>query len=83
VKGQNIARFLTEDLTVVKEMKSDDLEKAVETVDSSVSGLVVDRTVDQKLLDQLAVKGFTYIAAKDFRGIIKRPSSIRLMKMGS
>ena len=28
VKGQRLARFLTDDLTVVKELKSDELEKA-------------------------------------------------------
>jgi hypothetical protein len=54
----------------------------VETVDSSVTGLVADRTVDQKLLDRLVSKGLAYVAAKDFKGIIKRPLSIRLIKMG-
>ncbi|MDD1700275.1 MAG: DNA primase [Methanoregula sp.] len=83
VKGHRIARFLTEDLSVAKELKSDELEKAVETVDSSVTGLVVDRTIDQKLLDRLVGKSIAYVAAKDFKGIIKRPLSIRLMKMGS
>ena len=83
VKGNSLARFLTEDLTVVKELSSDEVEKAVETVDSSVTGLVVDRAVDQKLLDRLVGKGLSYVAAKDFKGIIKRPLSIRLMKMGS
>jgi hypothetical protein len=83
VKGHNLARFLTDDLTVLQELKSDDVEKAVETVDSSVTGLVVDRAVDQKLLDRLVGKGLAYVAAKDFKGIIKRPLSIRLMKMGS
>ena len=41
VKGHSLARFLTDDLTVIQELKSDDVEKAVETVDSSVTGLVV------------------------------------------
>jgi DNA primase len=82
VKGRSIARFLTEDLKVKKELKSDELEKGVDTVDSSVTGIVVDRSIDQKLLDRLVGKGLTYVAAKDFRGIIKRPLSIRLMKMG-
>lgn len=83
VKGHSLARFLTDDLTVIQELKSDDVEKAVETIDSSVTGLVVDRAVDQKLLDRLVGKGLSYVAAKDFKGIIKRPLSIRLMKMGS
>jgi len=83
VRGNSLARFLTDDLTVAKEMPSDEVEKAMESVDSSVKGLVVDRAVDQKLLDRLVVKGLAYVAAKDFKGIIKRPLSIRLMKMGS
>ena len=83
VKGNSLARFLTDDLAVAKELRSDEVEKAVETVDSSVTGLVVDRSVDQKLLDRLVGKGLAYVAAKDFKGIIKRPLSIRLMKMGS
>jgi DNA primase len=83
VKGNSLARFLTDDLTVAKELRSDEVEKVVETVDSSVTGLVVDRAVDQKLLDRLVGKGLSYVAAKDFKGIIKRPLSIRLMKMGS
>jgi len=83
VKGNSLARFLTDDLTVAKEMRSDEVEKAMESVDSSVTGLVVDRAVDQKLLDRLVGKGLAYVAAKDFKGIIKRPLSIRLMKMGS
>jgi DNA primase len=83
VKGTSLARFLTDDLTVIQELKSDDVEKAVDLVDRSATGLVVDRAVDQKLLDRLAGKGLAYVAAKDFKGIIKRPVSIRLMKMGS
>ncbi len=83
VKGNQLARFLTDDLTVVREMRSDDVETGVDSVDSSVTGLVVDRAVDQKLLDRLVGKGLAYVAAKDFKGIIKRPLSIRLMKMGS
>ena len=83
VKGSSLARFLTDDLTVAQELKSEEVDGAVDSVDSSVKGLVVDRSVDQKLLDRLVGKGFAYVAAKDFKGIIKRPLSIRLMKIGS
>ncbi len=82
VKGHSIARFLTEDLTVVKELRPDEVEKAIDTLDGTVSGLIVDRPVDQKLLDRLVWKGLSYVAAKDFKGVIKRPLSIQLMKMG-
>ena len=83
MKGQNLARFLTDDLSVVKELRSDEVEKAIETIEPTATGLVVDRPVDQKLLDRLVGKGLAYVAAKDFRGIIKRPTTIRLLKMGS
>jgi DNA primase len=83
VKGQNLARFLSDDLSVVKELRSDEVEKAIETIDTTATGLVVDRPVDQKFLDRLVSKGLSYVAAKDFKGIIKRPTTIRLLKMGS
>jgi DNA primase len=82
VRGHHLARFLGSDLTVLRETQSDEIEKAVDTIESPVTGLVVDRSVDQKLLDRLVMKGLEYVAAKDFKGIIKRPLTIRLMKMG-
>jgi len=83
VKGQQLARFLSPDLMIVRETKSDEIEKTIESIDGIVNGLVVDRSVDQKLLDKLVTKGLEYVAARDFKGIIKRPLAIRLMKMGS
>ena len=83
VKGQNTARFLNEELTIVRELRSDEVEKVIETIDAAATGLVVDRPVDQKLLDRIVGKGLSYVAARDFKGIIKRPLSIRLLKMGS
>jgi len=83
VRGRNVARFLNEDMGVIREIRSEEIEKAVETLDEPAAGVVVDRTVDQKLLDRLVWKGLEYVAAKDFKGIIKRPLNIRLMKMSS
>ncbi|MFA5236502.1 MAG: DNA primase DnaG [Methanoregula sp.] len=83
VKGRNLARFLDGDMAVIREIRSEEVEKAVETLDAPAAGLVVDRAVDQKLLDRLVWKGLEYVAAKDFKGIIKRPLNIRLMKMSS
>ena len=82
VRGQHLARFLSSDLLIVREIKSDEIEKTVESINGSVNGLVADRTVDQKLLDRLVMKGLEYVAARDFKGIIKRPLNIRLMKIG-
>ncbi|HNX18035.1 MAG TPA: DNA primase DnaG [Methanoregula sp.] len=83
VKGRNVARFLNEEMVVIREIQSDEVEKAVDTLETPAAGLIVDRSVDQKLLDRLVWKGLEYVAAKDFKGIIKRPLNIRLMKMSS
>jgi DNA primase len=82
VRGQHLARFLSSDLMIVREIKSDEIEKTVESINGSVNGLVADRSVDQKLLDRLVMKGLEYVAARDFKGIIKRPLTIRLIKIG-
>ena len=83
LKGRSLARFLDRDLTVIREIRSDEVEKAVETLEIPAAGLIVDRSVDQKLLDRLVMKGLDYVGARDFKGVIKRPVSIRLMKMSS
>jgi DNA primase len=83
VRGKKIARFLNSDMAVIRETTSDEVEKAVDTLDTPVTGIVTDRSVDQKLLDRLVYKGVEYVAAKDFKGIIKRPLNIRLMKISS
>jgi hypothetical protein len=83
VRGQHLARFLSSDLMIIREIKSDEIEKTVESINGSVNGLVADRSVDQKLLDRLVMKGLEYVAARDFKGIIKRPLTLRLMKIGS
>jgi len=82
IRDRNMARFISDDMAVVREVQSDELEKVIETIESAATGLVTDRQVDQKLLDRVAAKGLAYVAAKDFRGIVKRPLSVRLTKMG-
>ena len=83
VRGKSVARFLNEDMAVIREIRTEEIEKAVDMLDEPAAGVVIDRTVDQKLLDRLVWKGLEYVAAKDFKGIIKRPLNIRLMKMSS
>jgi DNA primase len=81
VRGHHIVRFLSPDNSVLKETSSDDLERALGEPDGEVAGIITDGEINQKLLDQMVGKGLEYIAAREFRGIIKRPLSIRLMKI--
>ncbi len=82
VRNHKIARFLSSDYGVLLESNADDLEGALRTLDGDVEGVVVDRVVDQKLLDQIGGKNLEFVAARDFKGIIKRPLSVRLIKIG-
>ncbi len=82
VRDRRIARFLSPDYTVLMESNAADVEGALQRLDGDVEGLVVDRVVDQRLLDQIGGRDLEFVAARDFKGIIKRPLSIRLIKIG-
>jgi DNA primase len=81
VRGHHIARFLSSDYTMLREIPSEDVEKALGDLDGDVAGLIVDGEVTQKILDLVVGKGLEYIAAREFRGIIKRPLSIRMIRI--
>ncbi len=82
VRDKKIARFLSPDYTVLLESNATDVEGALQNLNGDVEGLVVDRIIDQKLLDQIGGRDLEFVAARDFKGIIKRPLSIRLIKIG-
>jgi DNA primase len=81
VRGHHIARFLSSDLVIVKEIKTEDLDRVLDELNGDVAGVVTDDAVTQKLLDHMVGKGLEYVAAREFKGIIKRPLTIRLMKI--
>ncbi len=81
VRGKRIARFLSADLSVIREAKPDEIEKAAEELNGDIAGLITDGEVSQRVLDLMVSKGLEYIAARDFKGIIKRPLTIRLLKI--
>ncbi len=82
VRDRKIARFLSPDYAVLLESSATDLEGALQTLGGDVEGVVVDRVIDQRLLDQISGKNLEFVAARDFKGIVKRPLSIRLIKIG-
>jgi len=81
VHGHNIARFLSEDYGILREMKIGDIEPSLDEMNGDIKGVVLDSEVNQKLLDHLVESGVEYVAAREFKGIIKRPISIRLIKI--
>jgi DNA primase len=82
VRDRKVARFLTPDFTVLLECSAAEVESTLNTINGDVEGLVVDRVIDQKLLDRIGVRNLEFVAARDFKGIIKRPLSVRLIKIG-
>ena len=81
VRGHHIARFLSENYVLIREVKSGDIESSLDEMNGDVKGLVLDSEVNQRLLDHLVELGVEYVAAREFKGIIKRPMSIRLIKI--
>jgi len=81
VRGKRIARFLSTDLGVIRESKPDEVEKVARELNGDIAGLITDGEVNQRILDLMVNKGLEYIAARDFKGIIKRPLTIRLIKI--
>jgi DNA primase len=81
VKGREIARFLSSEFQVVEETMADSLEKMLKGLNGEVRGVVVDRVVNQHILDLCVGKGLEYVAAPAFSGIVKKPVSVRLIKM--
>ncbi len=81
VRGKGIARFLSADLSILQESAAAEIEHALSVLNGDVAGLVTDGSINQRLLDLLTGKGVEYVAAREFKGIIKRPLSIRLIKI--
>jgi DNA primase len=81
VRGKRIARFLSADLSILKESAPDEIEKVLSDLNGDVTGLITDGDINQRILDLVAGKGLEYVAARDFKGIIKRPLTIRLIKI--
>ncbi|WOF16005.1 DNA primase [Methanoplanus sp. FWC-SCC4] len=78
---KHISRFLSEDYEILNEYPSDEIEAALKKKPDNVAGVLTDRSVDQVLLDQIALQELDYIAAPDFKGIIKKPVSVKLLKI--
>lgn len=82
VRGKKSARLVNRDFGMIREFPLDDTEKILDATGEPVHGLVTDGEVNQRLLDLAVVKGVDFIAAREFKGIIKRPINIRLLKRG-
>jgi 5S rRNA maturation endonuclease (ribonuclease M5) len=81
VAGRKVARFLSADFSVLAEVRADEMERTLEGVSGQIAGVVADAAIDQRLLDRFVGRGIEFVAARDFAGVIKRPLTVRLMKL--
>ncbi len=81
MKGSESARFLSRDYDILREVEVREVEHVLEEVNGDVKGIILDGEVNQKLLDILLSKGIEYVAAREFKGIIKRPMAVKLLKI--
>ena len=54
----------------------------MKAIGGDIRGIVIDRPVDQKFLDQAFAENIAFIAAPEFTNIVKKPVSISLIKFG-
>lgn len=81
VSGHGLARFISPDFSIIAEIRAGDVERGLSAVKGGdVTGIIADQVVDQRLLDQIAQKGIEFIVARDFKGIIKRPLPLKLLR---
>jgi len=81
VRGSECARLLSRDYGIVREVGLQEFEQVLDKMNGGVTGIVLDGDVNQRLLDILVGKGLEYVAAREYKGIIKRPMSVKLLKI--
>jgi len=81
VAGTGRAVVLKEDDTVYGDYTLKEFEDLLPNFKESLDGILIDAPVDQKILDMAFEKGFRFIAAKEFVGIVHRPSSIQFITL--
>ncbi|MBT8507681.1 DNA primase [Methanomicrobiaceae archaeon CYW5] len=82
VRGQRIVRFLDAECVQIDETDAALAEDAMKATGGDIRGIVIDRPVDQKFLDQAVAENIAFIAAPEFTNIVKKPVSISLLKFG-
>ena len=81
VKENHSARILSEKRDVLGESDADLVDDLLSHIPPGSHGLIIDRMVDQKVVDYAFGADLAYIAAPDFSGIVKKPVSLKLMKI--
>ncbi|GAA0714574.1 DNA primase [Halorubrum trapanicum] len=77
--GTGRARLLGDELDVLDEVDAADAFDAVESAETAPEAVVVDGTVDQRLLDVAAQRGVGDLVGRDLGEFVKRPVGTRVL----
>ncbi|SDF15415.1 Toprim domain-containing protein [Halorubrum xinjiangense] len=78
-EGTGRARLLGDEVDVLAEVDAADAFDAVEGADPAPHAVVVDGTVDQRLLDVAAQRGVGDVVGRDLGEFVKRPVGTRVL----
>ncbi|OTE98948.1 DNA primase, partial [Halorubrum sp. SD612] len=78
-EGTGRARLLGDEFDVLDEVEAADAFDAVEGADAAPHAVVVDGTVDQRLLDVAAQRGVGDVVGRDLGEFVKRPVGTRVL----
>ncbi|VTT85201.1 DNA primase [Halorubrum sp. DM2] len=73
------ARFLGEEFDILDEVDAADAFNALDAADTAPQAVVVDGTVDQRLLDVAAQRGVGDLIGRDLGEFVKRPVGTRVL----
>ncbi|UPV74872.1 DNA primase DnaG [Halorussus limi] len=72
------ARLLDESFATLAEVAGENAFDAVESADEAPFAVVLDGTLDQRLLDVSAQRGVGQVVARDLGEFVKRPANVRV-----
>jgi DNA primase len=80
--GTGRARFLGDEFDVLDEVDAADAFDALDGAETAPHAVVVDGTVDQRLLDVAAQRGVGRLVGRDLGEFVKRPVGTRVLAAG-
>lgn len=81
IRGSGLGRFLSPDLSTIRDFQPGEFCDLLKEYGAESAGVLLDQVVDQKMLDVAAEKGLEFIAAREFLGIVKRPTTLRMVNI--
>ena len=81
MKQTGRARLLTPDISVYGDYSINEIHDLLPKLKADIAGVILDATVNQLFVDQATEKGLKFIIAKGYEGIVRRPSSLRMIQL--